>query len=183
MWPTHFPVQACGIKLQLSYVFLNITWYLLMNFFFSDITFTVLEVFNIRQISNRFVKQTEYESLARWSINVRKSWLVSQLALWAQSTTKDYIMAKNKPQFVSYLFCIQVIKPQPLQNLPNQSWHKSIQIKACIHKHKTQHFQQKLVPSILPLCLSLIREIEEERKKRIHNTKQPATRVKKLAND
>ena len=46
--------------------------------------------------------------------------------VWAQSDTKDYIKAKSKLQSVSYLFCTQVIKPQILSHLQNQSRHKFI---------------------------------------------------------
>ena len=50
--------------------------------------------------------------------------LVGLLVFWAKSTTKDYIMAKNKVQPVSYLLCTQVTKPQIIQKPQNQSWHK-----------------------------------------------------------
>ena len=46
--------------------------------------------------------------------------LVSWLVLWAESTTKGYIMAKNNVQSVSYLLCTQVIKPQMIQKPQNQ---------------------------------------------------------------
>ena len=46
--------------------------------------------------------------------------------LWVQSTTKDYVRAKNKFLSVSKLFCTEVIIPQILKNLQNQSWHKFI---------------------------------------------------------
>ena len=51
----------------------------------------------------------------------KAEWLVSQLLFSAQSTTKDYITAKNNVQSVSYLLCMQVIKPQILQKPQNQS--------------------------------------------------------------
>ena len=50
--------------------------------------------------------------------------LVSLLVFWAQSTTKDYIRAKNNVQFVSYLLCTQVIKPKIIPKPQNQSWQK-----------------------------------------------------------
>ena len=50
-----------------------------------------------------------------------------------------YIRAKNKLQSVSQSFCLQVIKPQILKNLQNQSRHKFIQNKTYTHKHQTQN--------------------------------------------
>ena len=46
------------------------------------------------------------------SIHPSEGQLVSYLVFWAESTIKDYIMAKNNVQSVSYLLCMQAIKPQ-----------------------------------------------------------------------
>ena len=51
-------------------------------------------------------------------------WLVIWLVFWAESTTKDYIMAKNDVQSVSYLLCTQVVKTQIIHKPQNKSWHK-----------------------------------------------------------
>ena len=48
-------------------------------------------------------------------------------------------MAKNNVQSVSYLLCTQVIEPQIIQKLQNQSC-TQIYIKQNIHKHRTQNF-------------------------------------------
>ena len=60
--------------------------------------------------------------LGQWCTGLWK--LVSLLAFRAKSATKDYITAKNNVQSVSYLLCMQVIKPQIIQKPKNQSWHK-----------------------------------------------------------
>ena len=60
---------------------------------------------------------------------------------WAESTTKDYITAKNNVQSVSYLLCAQVIKPEIIQKPQNQSC-TQIFIKQNIHKHRTQNFRR-----------------------------------------
>ena len=57
------------------------------------------------------------------------------MVFWADSTTEDYITAKNNAtedyiiakknvQSVSYLLCTQIIKPQIIQKPQNQSQHK-----------------------------------------------------------
>ena len=74
------------------------------------------------------------------------SQLVSYLVFWAESTTKDYIMAKNNIQSVSYLLCMQVIKPQIIPKPQNQSWHKFTEN---LHNHQTQIFWR-----ISPFCIA-----------------------------
>ena len=54
---------------------------------------------------------------------------VVKLVFWAESTTKDYIKAKNNVQSVSYLLCTQVIKPQIIHKSQKQSWHNLHKIK------------------------------------------------------
>ena len=81
---------------------------------------------------------------SRWMIQ-----LVSELVPRAESTTKDYITAKNNVQSVSNLLCTQVIKPQNFPKRLNQSWHKPTRKKTYTNiKHKTF---EGLVPSVSPL--------------------------------
>ena len=52
----------------------------------------------------------------------------SYLIFWAESTTQDYITAKNNVQSVSHLFCTQVTKPQIIQKnklSPDTNPHKT----------------------------------------------------------
>ena len=50
-------------------------------------------------------------------------------------------MPKNNVQSVSYLLCMQVIKPQIIQKPQNQSC-TQIYIKQNMHKHRTPNFQR-----------------------------------------
>ena len=76
---------------------------------------------------------------------------------WAESTTKDYITAKNNVQSASYLLCMQVIKPQIIQKPQNQSWHK---LSENIAKHQTQIFRR-----ISPFGIALLKK--QNKKKHI----------------
>ena len=78
--------------------------------------------------------------------------LVSSLVFRAESTTKDYITAKNNVQSLSYLLCTQVIKPQIIQKLQNASWYKLSSNKTYTYiEHK---IFDELVPSVSPLLKS-----------------------------
>ena len=80
--------------------------------------------------------------------------LVSSLVLWAESTTKDYITAKNNVQSVSYLLCTQVIKPQVIQKPQNKSGHKFTWKTYTNIKNK---IFEELVPLVSPLLKKHIR--------------------------
>ena len=81
--------------------------------------------------------------------------LVGNLVFWAESTTKDYITAKNNVQSVCYLLCTQVIKPEIIHKPQNQTWHKFTQNKTYTNiRHK---IFKELVPSISPLLKKHIR--------------------------
>ena len=58
----------------------------------------------------------------------------------AESTTRDYITAKNNVQSVSYLLCTQVIKPQIIHKPQNQSCTQIYTHTKKIHKQRTQNF-------------------------------------------
>ena len=87
---------------------------------------------------------------SRWMIQ-----LVSELVPRAESTTKDYITAKNNVQSVSNLLCTQVIKPQIIQKPQNQSWQKFTEN---IHKHQTQNFQR-----ISPFVIAPVKKAHKTR--------------------
>ena len=75
-----------------------------------------------------------------WHKYVYETWarLVSKLVFWGESTTQDYVTAKNNVQSVSYLVCTQVIKPQSYQKTTKSVLTQNY-IKI-IHKHQTQIF-------------------------------------------
>ena len=73
---------------------------------------------------------------------------VSYLVFWAQSTTKNYIRAKNNVQSFFYLHCTQVIKQQIIPKLQIQSWHKFAEN---IHKHQTKNFRKICPFGIAPV--------------------------------
>ena len=60
----------------------------------------------------------------RFSTKYENGMLVISLVFWAKSTTKDYITTKINVKSVSYLLCMQVIKPQIIPKPQNQSWRK-----------------------------------------------------------
>ena len=73
---------------------------------------------------------------------------------WAESTTEDYITAKNNAQSLSYLLCTQVIKPQVIQKPQNEPWLKFTWKAYTNIKHK---IFEELVPSVSPLLKKHIR--------------------------
>ena len=94
----------------------------------SQICYQSLPTFFIREVDVDLVvfqQQTDDAPMAlqtryRQGGGLEKGWssmklwyyeLVSYGVFWAESTTKDYITAKNNVQSVSYLLCMQVIKP------------------------------------------------------------------------
>ena len=60
---------------------------------------------------------------------------VSSLVFWTQSTTRDYIRAKNNAQSVSYLLCTRVIKPQIIPQTTKSITTKSV-LKQIYRKNK-----------------------------------------------
>ena len=79
--------------------------------------------------------------------------MVSQLVFWAQSTTKDYIRAKNNVQSVSYFY--------PARK-PSNHKSKNNKISTATNVQKTytnikQNFFEELVPSVLPLLKKHVR--------------------------
>ena len=68
--------------------------------------------------------QTQQENAVNDERQMQQEILVSWLVFWAESTTEDYITAKNNVQSVFYLLCTQVIKTQITQKTQNQSWYK-----------------------------------------------------------
>ena len=69
------------------------------------------------------LKKTQKSTGGKWIVehspkilaHKEKTYLHHQLVFWAHSATKDYIRAKNNLQYVSYLLCTQVVKPQIIQ--------------------------------------------------------------------
>ena len=72
---------------------------------------------------------------------------ISWLVFWAESTTEDYITAKNNVQSVSYLLCTQVIKPQNVQKPQNQPRHKVTQNRPI---HNLMWSSHLCLPCLLP---------------------------------